>query len=167
LAALAGAGLEYTGLHRVQAAFFSARGCGVDSDCLADETLDRLARQIDEGIRVRNFVAYSRGIAHHIYADYCEGQEDFRETVREIEYLTDRGLQESEERPDLRRRCRKTCLRSLPEEKLKLMIDYFLSGKSREEIAKERGWTIGNLYVRIYHIRRRLEKCVKECRKKS
>lgn len=167
LAALAGAGLEYTRLHRTQAAFFGARGCGSDSDWLADMTLDLLADEIDQGVQVQNYVAYTRGIARHVYCAYCTDQEDFRETARQIEYLAHGGSQEPEEKPDLRRRCQKSCLRSLSEERLALMVDYFLSGRSREELAAERGWSVGKLYVRVHRIRRRLKKCVKECRKKG
>jgi DNA-directed RNA polymerase specialized sigma24 family protein len=167
LAALAREGLDYADFHRVQAAFFGARGCGVDSDRLADVTLDLLAEQIDQGARIRNLVAYTRGIARHVYCAYCAEREDFRETARQIEYLANGGLQEPEEKPDLRRRCQKSCLRTLSEAELTLVVDYFLSGRSREELAAERGWSTGKLYVRIYRIRRRLKKCVKACRKKG
>ena len=168
LAALADAGLEYTDLHRVQAAFFSANGCGVDSDCLADETLDRLARQLAAGARIRNFVSYTRGIARHVYSKYCKNRIEFIKALQEMEYLGASRMQETEERPDLRSRCQKSCLKKrLSDSERQLMVDYLLNGKSRAEMAEERGWSKEKFSSRIHQLKVRLEKCVKECRKRA
>jgi hypothetical protein len=88
-AALELAGMEYVSLHRAMTAFFVARGCGTDSEALADVTLlDRLARKVDEGEEIGNFVAYSRKIAKLVYLEYLKDKEKFRKAARELMYLS-------------------------------------------------------------------------------
>jgi DNA-directed RNA polymerase specialized sigma24 family protein len=166
-ASLALAGIEYASLHRTITAFFGANGCGPDSEGLADVTLlDRLARKVDEGKEVRNFVFYSREIAKLVYKEYLKEREKFRRAARDLLYLSP-DAQNFEEDTDLRRKCQESCIASLPETDRQLMIDYYVTGKDRGVLAEELGLLIATLRTHIHRLRRRLKKCVDDCRKKA
>lgn len=166
-AVLERAGLEYANLHRAITAFFTARGCGPDSEALADVTLlDRLARRIEEGEEVRNFVYYSKEIAKRVYQEYLKEREKFRKAARDLLYVS-RDAQDFEEDTDLRRQCQESCIGSLSEPDRQLMIDYYLNGKDRGVLAEELGLLLATLRTHIHRLKRRLKKCVDDCRQRA
>lgn len=165
--ALERSGLEYPTLHRVITAFFIGRTCGADSEALADVTLlDRLARRLYEGEEVRNFGSYAKTIAGLVYKEYVKDREKLRKAARDLMYLRG-GIQEFEERFDLRRKCQEDCIGRLPEPKRQLMVDYYVMGKDRGELAEELGCVIDTLRSQIHRIKIRLEKCVEDCRRRA
>lgn len=164
-AALELAGEDYVSLHRALTAFFVARGCGADSEALADVTLlDRLARKVDEGIPISYFLAYSRKIAKLVYLEYLEDQEKFRRAARELMYLRP-DVQNPEEAPDLRRRCQESCVGGLSESEQQLMVDYYLTGEDVAALADKLGLLVATLRTRIHRLRLRLKKSVEDCRR--
>jgi hypothetical protein len=63
------AGEKYEKLRRLLIKFFECRGSFI-SDELADETLNRLARKIDEGEEIeKNVFAFSLGIARFVFLE--------------------------------------------------------------------------------------------------
>jgi hypothetical protein len=63
------AGEKYEQLRRQLIKFFEWRGSHI-SDQLADETLNRLARKIDEGEQIeKNVTAFSFGIARFVFLE--------------------------------------------------------------------------------------------------
>lgn len=166
-AALELAGVEYVSLHRAMTAFFVARGCGADSEALADVTLlDRLARKVDEGKVIENFSAYSRQIAKLVYLEYLKDREKFRRAARELIYLKP-DVQNPEEEPDLRRSCQESCVGGLSESERQLMVDYYLTGKDVAALAEKLGSLIATLRTRIHRLKLRLKKCVEDCRRRA
>lgn len=166
-AALERTGIEYANLHRAMTAFFNARGCGPDSEALADVTLlDRLARKLDEGTEVRNFVSYSKEIAKRVLKEYLKEREKFRKAARDLLYLMP-AVQDFEEDTDLRRKCQESCIGSLSEPDRRLMIDYYVSGKDRGVLAEELGLLLATLRTHIHRLKRRLKKCVDDCRQSA
>lgn len=148
-------------------AFFVARGCGADSETLADVTLlDRLARKVDEGKNIRHVVAYSRKIAKLVYLEYLKNQERFRRAARELTYLRP-DIQNPEEELDLRRRCQKTCVGGLSESERQLMVDYYLTGEDVTALAEKLGSLVATLRTRIHRLKLRLKKCVEDCRRRA
>ena len=166
-AALERAGVEYSSLHRTQTAYFAARGCGADSDALADVTLDRIARKIDRGEKVRNFFTYARAFANLVYKEYLKDRKKFMEAARELAYLRGEIVQEIEEEPDLRRRCQKSCLGELSKQNRELMTDYYVRGVASSVLAEELGLLIETLRTRIHRLKLRLKKCLEDCRRRA
>ena len=165
LGGLGRAGIDYATLHRMLAAFFSARSCGVDSDALADLTLDRLAHQFEHGAEILNLIAYARGIAAHVYAAYCGDRLRLMEAARELAYLNGEA-QEPEVNRGLRVRLLIWALKKLPENERRLVLDYYLSGRDRQEIADELGVPLKKLYSIIHKIKCGLRRSVKDCQKR-
>ena len=159
-------GIDYATLHRVLAAFFSARGCGVDSDALADLTIDHLAHQFEHGAEIRNLIAYARGIAAHVYAGYCGDQAGLMAAARELAYLN-REAQEPEANRDLRLRLLIWRLKKLPEDERRLVLDYYSTGRDRKALAAELGVPIRKLYSTIHKIKCGLRKSVEDCQKRT
>ena len=162
--ALRRAGIEYADLHRVVTAFFIGRRCGVDSEGLADVTMDRLAKNLNRGEVVRNFISYSIKIADIVYKEYCRDREKFRAALRELSYL--RPKTEKPERDiDVRRECQKKCVRTLNPGDHQLMVDYYLTGKDRTVLAAELGLPLATLRTNIHRLKKRLAKCTDDCRR--
>ena len=162
--ALQHAGIEYVGLHRVVTAFFIGRGCGVDSEGLADVTLDRLAKRLKRGESVRNFTSYSLGFADKVYKEYCRDRDKFRAALRELKYLTP-DVDEPEKNNEVRRACQKTCVKTLSPSDYQLMVDYYLTGKDRSLLAAELGIPLATLRTHIHRLKLRLAKCAEDCRR--
>lgn len=164
ISALHRAGIEYAGFHRVVTAFFIGRRCGVDSEGLADITLDRLAKQLSRGEVVRNFTSYSTRIADIVYKEYCRDREKFRAALRELSYLKPE-MEEPEGDIDVRRECQKRCVKMLSPSDHQLMVDYYLTGKDRSVLAAELGLTLATLRTNIHRLKKRLAKCTDDCRR--
>lgn len=162
--ALHRAGIEYAGLHRLVTAFFVGGRCGADSEGLADVTLDRLAKQVDKGEKVRNFKSYAIGIADIVSKEYWRDREKFRAALSELRYLNP-DLDELEQDIDIRRECQKTCVKTLSSSEHQIMVDYYLSAKDRGMLAAELGIPLATLRTQIHRLKLRLAKCVENCRR--
>jgi DNA-directed RNA polymerase specialized sigma24 family protein len=162
--ALHRAGIEYAGLHRLVTAFFVGWKCGVDSEALADVTLDRLAMRVNGGESVRNFISYSLNIADKVYKEYCRDREKLRVALRELKYLTP-NVHELEEEVDVRRECQKMCIKTLSATEHQLVVDYYLNGKDRSLLAAELGIPLATLRTKIHRLNLRLAKCAEDCRR--
>jgi DNA-directed RNA polymerase specialized sigma24 family protein len=157
-------GIEYADLHRLVTAFFAGWKCGVDSEALADVTLDRLAKRVNRGESVRNFTSYFLNIAGKVYKEYCRDREKLRAALRELKYLTP-YVDEPEEDVDVRRECQKTCVKTLSAGEHQLVVDYYLTGKDRSVLAEELGIPLATLRTKIHRLNLRLAKCAEDCRR--
>jgi hypothetical protein len=139
---------------------FSCRGCGYDSDDLADETVNVVASKIDW--LVANYqgdpALYFYGVAKKIH----------------LEYLKTRPLPEPPPLPDkseIEQQC--DCLeRCLDQEftpaERDLVLRYHEKEKgekirTRKEICGQLGISINALRIRVYHLHSRLRPCIEEC----
>lgn len=163
LTALTRAGLEYEAVHRVLTAFFVSRDCGADSEWLADVTLDRVAKKIHKGEAVRSMVAYSIKFADLVWKEYIRDRDKFRKAMKDWVHLN-LDSHESENTPNLRRKCQKVCLKRLPVNERQLLEAYYLTAIDREALAEELGYVIATLRTKIHRLKLRLTKCVESCR---
>ncbi len=146
-----------TGLIRI----FISKGFD-DAEDLADQTIDRVIKKLPEiregyeGEKARYFYGVARNIVH--------------EARRRKEVTTD-NIPENLTRVPVRSdeyECLLKCLELLPREKRELILDYYLyEGADKVEhhrrMAEELDITSGALRTRAHHIRRDLEKCVRQC----
>lgn len=140
---------------------FASQGFN-DAEDLADLTIDRVVKKLPEiretfeGAKARYFYGVARNIIH--------------EARRRKEVATDsipEDLSPAPVRSDAYE-CLLKCLNLLLHDKRELILDYYLyEGKDKIEhhqrMAGELGITAGALRTRAHHIRRDLEKCVRQC----
>ena len=149
--------------------FFDWRGAHFPED-LADETINRVIRKIDEGETIRDVPTYCHGVARMVLLEKLKGPESRR---ADFEGLPPAALvapdpKEEDEKQD----CFELCLKELPVESLQLILQYYSDEKRekinrRLEMAERMGIPLNALRSRAQRIRNRLEECVDGCLKKK
>ncbi|HEV8577749.1 MAG TPA: hypothetical protein VGX68_01605 [Thermoanaerobaculia bacterium] len=160
------AGERYETIRRRLVRLFEWRGCATPEE-LTDETIDRVARRMKEGIELRSSdpFGYFCGVAHLVY------KEVFRRSLREQRALersdwpASASLLDGEEVVDRRLDCLRRCMDRLPPEKRDLVLRYHQGQnniRNRQTLANELRIPLNALRIRIHRIRRQLEDCVRE-----
>lgn len=185
---------KYLTLHLKLTKSFIWKGCPeFAADNLADETLERTARKLNEteeklakGIReekgekirkVENISAFVFGISRLVWLEYWRRhlkprvESEDGELPEIIVSLAEIITCE----PDLRLQCLRKCLdEKIPEEKdRRLILGYYnnefeeKNKEIRKSLAETFGITMINLKVKACRLRERLEKCINECVRRS
>jgi DNA-directed RNA polymerase specialized sigma24 family protein len=159
------AGQKYEAVRLRLVKFFQWSGA-IEPDVLADETLNRVARKIEEGANIYNLNAFIQGVAKLVKA------ESLRNPIRkhlDIEEAYDLAapIDEDPEKTE-RRVCLDRCLGNLPEENREVIIIYYENEKGiriecRKRLAARLGMTANALRINAHRIRMSLETCVKAC----
>jgi DNA-directed RNA polymerase specialized sigma24 family protein len=161
------AGELYEQLRQKLVRFFEWRGSAAPDD-LADETLNRLVRKIDEGEVIRNLPAYVGGMARLVWLEALKKQEREQGAFEKLSAASQYPAQTD----SLRVECFESCLESLPLESRALILDYYREEKSakielRKQLAEKLGTPLNALRIRAHRIRAQLETCVTDCLRKS
>jgi RNA polymerase sigma factor (sigma-70 family) len=160
------AATQYEVLRRKLVRFFEWRA--VESpDERADETINRVARRIDEGQTIENLRSYSYGVARMVF------MEAIKERDRAPVYLDDapQGLKQTTPEavePDARLLCLDQCLDSLTPDNRTLIVAYYQEERRakiqlRQELADRLQIPLNALRIRAHRIRMSLEKCITTC----
>jgi DNA-directed RNA polymerase specialized sigma24 family protein len=162
------AGEKYENLRLTLMKFFDWRGARFPEE-LADETINRVIRKIDEGESFRDLATYCHGVARLVLLEKLKGPDSKR---ADFEALPPAALAAPEqEEEDVRQDCFERCLKELPAESRQLILQYY-SDEKREKIsrrlamAERLGIPLNALRSRVQRIRNRLEECVNGCMKK-
>jgi DNA-directed RNA polymerase specialized sigma24 family protein len=165
------AGGKYEQLRRKLIKFFEWRGSFI-SDELADETLNRLARKIDEGKEIeKNVFALSLGIARFVLLETLKRPDNKRVEMKELATVV-APPERREEDDDLWVVCLRECLSGVSEENRELIIEYY-QGEGRARIDEHKmlatrlGVSLNTLFSRAKRTRDKLEECVRRCVKKK
>lgn len=161
------AGEQYEVVRRRLVKFFEWRGSATPEE-LADETLNRLARKIDEGEAIRNLSGYIGGMARLVWLEALKEQDRERGAFEELRAASQYSSQTDSQRVE----CFEFCLERLPMESRVLILDYYRAEKStkiklRKQLAEKLGTPLNALRIRAHRIRMPLEKCVADCLRKS
>jgi len=158
------AGQRYEINRRKLVRLFEWRGCDSPEN-LTDETFDRVARKLAEGIELRSADPYGYfcGVAHLVY------KEVMRRASRERRALEGGGWPPPEclsedESPYLE--CLRQCLDGLAHEERDLVLRYHQGEnnvRNRQALARELGIQLNALRIRVHRVRRKLEDCVHGC----
>ena len=161
------AGLEYERLHDRISRLLAWWGAGRASE-LADQTLDRVARRLEEGADIRkgSFGAYVRGVARMIY------YESRRQEPDPLAEDFDLAAPVSDPDRQITLSCLDGCLQTLsPDDRRCLLRYYDDEGERtidrRRRLAEELGATMTVLRVRTHRLRRRVEDCIRNCRARA
>jgi DNA-directed RNA polymerase specialized sigma24 family protein len=160
------AGEKYESVRLKLLKYFEWRGSD-SSDAEADETINRVARRIEEGENVYNLNGYIYGVAKMVYA---EGMK-IRKRKKELDDASDlEAIPIEEEDPEdvERRTCLERCLGHLPAEDREAITEYyqFEKGKKiehRKELAIRFGISPNALRIKAHRKRVNLEECVRDC----
>ena len=133
---------------------------------LADETLDRVARKLDEGVTIAAGAlgAYVRGVARLIYYEAGRRQGD----ALPLEATTDLAAAADDSQRERSLTCLDRCLELLAAEDRLLVLRYYSEHGARKidtrrEMASASGVSVNALRIRMHRIRERLERCVRGC----
>src|SRR5262249_12788666 len=137
----------------------------------ADETINRVAKKIEEGEEIKNLDAYFYGVARLVFAESLRKREREQEAIRQVP-LAAVSFTDDDSDSARRRVCLAHCLRRLPEESRDLIIEYYQheQGKKieqRKDLASRLGIPLNALRIRTHRIRTSLEMCVNECMRKQ
>jgi RNA polymerase sigma-70 factor, ECF subfamily len=164
------AGEKYEATRRMLIKFFDWRGAFL-VDELADETLNRVTRKIDEGDEIRDFLNYCYGVARLVFLENLKRPDRKREPIEDLEPLLAAPEAMSEEE-DQQYECFDGCLETLPPESREVIMQYYQDEKRdkighRKELAESLGIPLNALRSRAQRVRDRLEKCVSQCLEKK
>ena len=142
---------------------FEWRGCAFPDD-LTDETFNRVARRLAEGIELRSADPYGYfcGVAHHVY------KEVWRREARENAALEAGDwppLSTGEPAADRRLDFLSECLQTLDADQRRLVLEYHRDENhicSRKDLSRELGVPMNALRIRVHRLRRKLEECIAE-----
>jgi RNA polymerase sigma factor (sigma-70 family) len=151
--------------------YFDRKNC-IPSDDLADETLNRAARRLEElgQIVEANPAQYCFTVAKFVFLEYVrqahpqgvENENDFSALVLSHTAIPARDSSEMEEK---RLECLEQCLAKLLPEDRDLILAYYQGEQSekirrRRELAERLRVTLNALSIRTCRIRARLESCL-------
>jgi len=153
---------DYSHLHLRLVTYFRLR-FPAEAEALADETIDRLARRLQEGTPVENLAAYALGIARFVVLETNARQRKERDAAREMLLRMELGPDEPDPLlPVLRR-----CLGNLDADSVQLIMNYYAVDpgidriKQRRTLAMRLGMSLNALRNRALRIRIALEKSVR------
>jgi DNA-directed RNA polymerase specialized sigma24 family protein len=155
------AGKKYEALRRKLVKFFQWRGCSFAED-LADDTINRVARNLEAGESVRHLPAYCAGIARNVFLENLRT----RRKEEALHAMTLPSPTPPDEDP--RRECLERCLRELSAENLQLIVQYYQQNEqsrieARRNLAEQLAIPPNALRIRAHRIRARLQSCVEDC----
>lgn len=162
------AGVQYEIVRRKLTRFFEWRKVEL-ADEYTDETMNRVARRIEEGQVIDNLNSYFYGVARMVYLEALKEQERVVVSLNDApQTLHQKAPEPAESEP--RVLCFDHCLDSLPPENRKLIVDYYQEERRakielRQELADSLQIPLNALRIRAHRIRVRLEQCITQCMK--
>jgi DNA-directed RNA polymerase specialized sigma24 family protein len=138
--------------------FFAWKGCP-DADTNADETLDRVARRLAEGVAIQNLSAYAYQVARYILL------EEYRQAETERAAI----IEPTEPEPQSTRMlCLEECLAGLPDGDRDLILSYYEGEggakiENRKTLAQSLRISLTALKIRACRLRAKLESCINSC----
>lgn len=164
------AGERYETIRGKLIRLFEWRGCAAPED-LADETINRVARRMAEGVELRSADPYGYfcAVAHLVFKEVLRrASREHRALDTNAELLLPTALPvvPDEEPGDRRLDCLRRCLAALQDEQRELVLKYFQGDgniRNRKALSQELGIPMNALRIRVHRVRRRLEDCLDDC----
>jgi RNA polymerase sigma factor (sigma-70 family) len=163
------AGQQYVEIRRRLVQYFDRKNCSTPHE-LADETLNRVARRLEEegkitGSSPREFCFIT---ARYIFLESLRGRQHHESLDERIAVSPE--IQESEEWDQLSSDCLERCLQTLDSQERNVIIGYYHGERSirienRKLIAAKLGVSMNALSIRACRIRIKLQSCIRECLK--
>jgi DNA-directed RNA polymerase specialized sigma24 family protein len=161
------AGETYLEMRRRLVSYFARKRC-VSPDELADETLSRVVRRLDEEGAITDAPArYCYIVAKFVFLEYLRRDEVHNRPATDVPapfVAPDAGVEPRQRRLD----CLDRCLEKLAADDRELILEYYQGEQRakiehRRRIAASAGITVNALSIRACRLRGRLETCVTDC----
>ena|SRR5690242_13117946 len=161
-------GQRYLDLRRRLTSYFDRKNCPSPDD-LADETLKRVARRLEEegGIVDTSPARYCYIVARFVFLEF---QRRAQPAPVILDELPGRSLRadEAEERRQKLLDCLEGCVGRLETSQRDLILGYYLGERrtkieNRRRLAAKFGLSVNAMSIRACRIRNRLEACVRSC----
>jgi DNA-directed RNA polymerase specialized sigma24 family protein len=153
------AGEEYEKLRTRLMYFFERRGCRVPAE-LSDETINRVARKVEEGVQINDVFKFSYGVARLVLLEH------WNDPKREWAQLDERlsSSKSDRELDEHSLKCMEKCLQALPPGERDLIVNNCIRDKKgKEDLAKSLGLTLNAVRIRVFRIRTNLHACREKC----
>lgn len=160
---------QYEAINAKMTRFFVCRGCGVDAEHLADETINRviIKMRVLADSYVGDRLPYFFGVARYVHKEYCKRVKEEEEGIRRMRDLLPPPVYSSEEK-EREDNCLERCMKELTRENRELIRKYYTGEKHakidhRRELADQMGIAPNALRIRAHRIRTDLRRCVEAC----
>jgi len=130
------AGTKYLQLCRSLLRYFEVRGIS-GAEAAVDEVVNRLARKLESGVRLKNVNTYARGIARMLTLELRKSPE--QKTSNEIPAVSVSPVEEGHTDHSQELFCLNKCLKEIPAEKKEIIVGYY-KGVRKVKIKTERLW---------------------------
>ena len=164
-------GQRYLEMRDRLVSYFDRKNC-INPDDLADETLNRVARRLEEEgeINTDTPAKYCYTVARFVFLEHLRGRDTKNVQLDELGTggLASPNISNEAEVKEQMLRCLEKCTNSLDGQSRDVILRYYL-GDQREKIdnrgalAKSLGITANALAIRACRIRYKLEDCVGKC----
>lgn len=168
-------GREYLKMWRRLVAYFDRKNCATPDE-LADETLSRVARRLEEeGVTESEPPAkYCYIVARFVFMEYLRGTQKGNELLDDIRrrpHGSNFAMSEADKSKEIKEKmlnCLERCTGKLEPLDREIITRYY-RGKERAKIenrramAEELGITMNALSIRACRIRDKLEACIRQC----
>ena len=164
-------GQRYLEMRDRLVSYFDRKNC-INPDDLADETLNRVARRLEEEgeIQTDTPAKYCYTVARFVFLEHLRGRDTKNVQLDELGTggLASPDISNEAEVKEQMLRCLEKCTNSLDGQSRDVILRYYL-GDQREKIdnrgalAKSLGITANALAIRACRIRNKLEDCVSKC----
>ena len=146
---------------------FEWRGALFPED-YADETLNRVARRIDEGVVIKDIGGYCYGVARLVLLETAKAPDIRRVSLDDLEPTAPPPAETGEDTVELE--CFEECLRQLPADSREVIVQYYSEEKRakinhRKQLAEALGIPLNALRSRAQRTRDKLEQCIMKCLK--
>lgn len=163
------AGEKYEAIRQTLVKFFDWRGAHFPEE-YTDETLNRVARKIDEGETIQDVATYCHGVARLVFLEKLKSPDGRRADLDDAPELV--AATPDIEEPDARQECFNRCLHALPTENQQILLQYYQDEKrtkinNRLTLAERLGIPLNALRSRVQRLRDKLEQCIEGCRQNN
>ncbi len=168
-------GAAYLEMHRRLAAYFDRKNC-ISPDDLADETLNRVARRLDEEghIATEAPAKYCYTVARYVFLEDLRRKDarnvplDDELQGKKASLLAAPDRSDEKEIKEMMLNCLEKCTGQLEPQNRDMIVRYYFGTErvkieNRRGIAARLGISMNALSIRACRIRDKLEACVKEC----
>lgn len=171
-------GRSYLEMRRRLVAYFDRKNCR-NPDELADETLDRVARRLEEEktIETETPAKYCYTVARFVFMESLRSKDAKSDSIDQMSRLdelkaTDGSDDEERDEKEKMLSCLDKCSSELEPKNRDLIFGYYVGDErvkieNRRSMAARLGITVNALSIRAFRIRDKLEACVRLCYSKK
>ena len=172
-------GAAYLDVRRRLVTYFDRKGC-FNADDLADETLNRVQRRLQEegSIDSESPAKFCYAVAKYVFLEHLRSGRAKEVSEDLVDFAASRSAADVhaniEETQGQERAlvCLEKCVAELDAERREMVIGYYYGEQrakidNRRRLAARFGLTMNALSIRTFRIRERLEICVKRCLEKT